>query len=128
MSNPLSDIRGDIAGAVSLALDEKYEVFDYLPERLNPPMVVCLPGDSYLEMVGGQDTFNSITVNNTVTVIGNRMESDNLENTEFLDSLIWQIFDGVDGIQSVSKPFELSVQNGSYLATDIKISSTLNRS
>lgn len=104
--------------ATLTGLDAK--VTDHVPERINPPAVMVVHGSPFLE---SGDTFGSHVVRFEVWVISKLAA--NARMTDDLDALIEATIGALIAddwtIERVEQPFTYSVNNASYLASTIAV-------
>jgi hypothetical protein len=95
------------------------DVYDYVPERVTPPVVVIRPGSPYIApgSVGRVYDLNL----ELVVVAG---FATNETATDDLDQLIQQTLSAIPqdaGVGSVAQPYILAVNGNDYLATTINV-------
>jgi hypothetical protein len=106
----------------ALALhDAGIDVMDYVPGRVNPPVVIIAPGTPYLvpETVG-----NEYEMNLELKCVA--MTADNELATNSLDLLIEQVVHAIASIRyvrfkMVGQPYALEANNASYLSSDVSV-------
>ena len=107
----------------ALALhDAGLDVMDFVPGRVNPPVVLIAPATPYLvpETVG-----NEYEMNLDLKCIA--MTADNELATNSLDLLIEQVVHAIADIRyvrfkTVGQPYSLETNNASYLSADVSVS------
>lgn len=106
----------------ALALnDAGLDVMDYVPGRVNPPVVIISPATPYLtpETVG-----NEYELNLELKCVA--MTADNDLATNSLDLLIEQTIHAITSIRyvrfkTVGQPYALETGNASYLSADVSV-------
>jgi len=106
----------------ALALhDAGLDVKDYVPGRVNPPVVIIAPGTPYLtpETIG-----NEYEMNLELKCVA--MTADNELATNSLDLLIEQVVHAIASIRyvrfkTVGQPYALDTNNASYLSADVSV-------
>lgn len=93
--------------------------FDYLPERLNPPVAIVSPGEPFVEE---GDTFTTFKVTLDVVLVAGK--ATNVVSTDQLYDLIdTAIFNLGDWkVSTVQRPYQLEANGAYYLATTLTIS------
>jgi hypothetical protein len=98
---------------------EGLDVYDYIPERVTPPVVVIRPGSPYLAPSSiGQE----FLVNLELVVVSGF--ATNETSTDDLDDLIEATIKAIPadaGFRDVSQPYTLVMNGNDYLATTIGI-------
>lgn len=122
----LSDLRTELAAMLTAG---GVESFDYIPERINPPVAVVSAGDPYVTDVFDVKTFShDFLVTMEVALIADAADNDAV--TDQLDDLICKTIIAVDGSWEVdvAQPFQLEANGVLYLATraTLKTSITIN--
>jgi hypothetical protein len=97
-------------------------VYDYIPERITPPVAVIEPGGTY---VAGGQTFCEFEVGMQVVLLAST--ATNEVATSELDQYICDVLDQVDtfDLVAVAQPSGFEVSNATYLGT--RISFTVNK-
>jgi len=97
-------------------------VYDYIPERITPPVAVIEPGGTY---VAGGQTFCEFEVGLQVILLAST--ATNEVATSELDQYICDVLDQVDtfDLEAVAQPSAFEVSNATYLGT--RISFTVNK-
>lgn len=114
----LALLRQEVADALTEA---GINAFDYIPERISPPVAIVSAGDPYIEQ--GQ-TYCDFTVRLAITLVAGT--ATNKTVTAALDSLI-ETAVNVTGdwlIESVGQPFTFAANNAEYLAVRVTITQT----
>jgi hypothetical protein len=119
----LGDLRADIAA--TLLDDTDIPALSYIPGRIVPPIYLVSQGTPYIT---SGDTFGSFSVQMQVEVVSPTASNDT--NTESLDSMIEEALVSVSNsgcsVVNVTQPFQLDVNNATYLASTINISKTIS--
>jgi len=117
----LSDFKASVTTALRAA---GVTSFEFLPERINPPAAVVLPGSPYVE---AGDVYGTHKVNATVSLVAGNGTNDTA--TAALDNLIgtavlalWDVAD----VTEVSDLYAYNANGAQYLAVDISISDTIS--
>lgn len=119
----MSELKAAKAEIIELLSESGIEAYDYLPERINPPLVVTLPGSPYLEWNGEDIPFGHFRVNFTLALIigGGDNESVTDRMNVFIEETLKVLLAANWTIDNVNA-FGAYQQNGIvYLATDIQI-------
>lgn len=100
-------------------------VTDHVPERLTPPTLMVVHGSPFIE---SGDTFGTHLVRFEVWAVSKL--SANARMTDDLDALVESAIGALIGdgwqIENVAQPFAYSVNNASYLASTITVTTTTN--
>jgi len=117
----LTDFRTSITSALKGA---GVQAFEFLPERINPPAAVVLPGSPYVE---AGDTFGTHKVTFTVSLIAGNGTND--AATAALDGLIqtavlalWDVADTTEA----SGLYAYSSNGAQYLAVDLTVTDIIS--
>ncbi len=116
----LADVRRDLTDQLTAA---GLDAFAYLPERIQPPCVLIAPGEPYLA-VG--PTYCDFTVNLVATLVAGK--ATNAIETDDLDRLIETAILATDDftVAAVAAPISLEVNNATYLAVRMNLSTEAN--
>jgi hypothetical protein len=98
---------------------EGLDVYDYIPERVTPPVVVIRPGTPYFTP---GNVGSGFIINLELQVIAGF--ADNESTTDDLDDLIEATIKAIPadaGFTNVSQPYTLVANGNDYLATTIGI-------
>ena len=98
--------------------------FSYLPERIQPPVVLISAGTPYLDK---GPTYCDFIVNLTATLVA--AKATNTIETDEIDRMIETVILGTEssfGIDRVEAPFSLEVNNAAYLAVKILVSKEID--
>jgi len=111
---------GAVKAELALTLQEAgLDVYDYVPERVTPPVVVIRPGSPYIEPSSVGSCYE--TNLELVVVAG---FATNETTTDELDDLIEQTLVALPadaGVGTVATPYLLSLNGNDYLATTITV-------
>jgi len=96
-------------------------VFEFIPERFTPPVLVLEPGSPFMEQ---GETFCEFDV--SFNVIALATSATNEMATEQVDQLICDVLDAVDtwNVVSVDSPSAFEVNSANYLGTRISFISS----
>lgn len=122
-----SEVKGQLEnGLAGFPAPTGFQVFSYLPARINPPAVLIGAGDPYLEDLA-PTTFQNIsnpykgktTVRLELTLVAGVGDNEKTQNA--LDDLICKVIDNVRNwdIERVSQPFQLDTNGALYLSTRV---------
>lgn len=118
----IATARAELVAALE-AIDAK--VTDHVPERLNPPAAMVVHGSPLLESGA---TFGSHLVRFEVWLVSKL--GANARMTDDLDALIESALTALVaddwGIESVAQPFTYAVNNASFLASTITVTTSIN--
>lgn len=117
--NSLTGTREELGGY----LEAIAPTFAYLPERINPPVILIGPGAAMLE----PNTYCDYTYNLELTLVAGK--GTNVEMATALDQLVVDTFLALPnswGYGNVSKPFQLEANNTSYYAVTLAVSKNIN--
>lgn len=119
MSNPITEARADVKAAV--AAIQGVQVFDYIPERLQAPAAIVMPGSPYV--VPGK-VLGEFSVTLVIRVYTDRGTNEVV--TKALDDLIVNVCNSlVDfGVIVVAEPGVDPDYDKRFLATEITINTT----
>jgi len=111
---------GAAKAELALTLQEAgLDVYDYIPERVTPPVVVIRPGSPYI----APGSVGSVYDLNLELVIVAGFAT-NETTTDDLDDLIEQTLNAIPadaGVGSVAQPYLLAMNGNDYLATTINV-------
>jgi hypothetical protein len=96
-----------------------FDVFEYVPERLNPPTVVITGNSNYVSVA---DLTNDYKLGLDLVVIAG--VADNDYTTEQLDNLLATLLKGMPNyavINSVGAPSALAANNADYLTVTVGV-------
>ncbi|SNS41584.1 hypothetical protein SAMN06309944_0164 [Micrococcales bacterium KH10] len=116
----LNDIRTGIVQALEAA---GIQAFDHLPERLNPPVAVLVPGSPYLE---AGDVFGTHKVRYTVALVAGNATNDMATKAldELIETAVTALWDTAD-LERAGDVYTYQANNGQYLAVDLEISDVI---
>lgn len=114
----LSDLRAEVAEDLAAT---GLPVTDYVPERLNPPLVLLEEGTPYVTRV----TQCIYSVNLVVRIVARKAESDNAENMDLLNETIEKVLIATDATE-VSPPEILQANNANYLSARVTLSADID--
>lgn len=100
-----------------------FKSFDYLPERVNPPVAIVAPGEPFVEE---GDTFTTMLTRLDVVLVAGKASNKNstYELYDLIDTAIFNLGDWhIDGVQ---RPYQLETGGAFYLATTVTISKNIN--
>lgn len=119
----LGDLRAAIASELTLETD--LPALSYIPGRIVPPIYLVSQGSPY---VSSGDTYGTFRVQLSVEVISPTAANDT--NTEALDTMIEDalvsLVNNGYSVASTTQPFQLDVNNASYLAATITVSKNIS--
>lgn len=122
--NPLSDLRADIATALSEA---GIRTVDYAESKLSPPLAVVVPDDNYIVLQSGNSRFGEYNVAVQVMLLG-PPKSSNRVAADSMDNLILTAIRALDedfDIVNVSAPGEAPFGGSTYYGAIIQIEAQL---
>lgn len=115
----LGTLRGDIADIVGEATT--ITAFPYLPARITPPCAVVLPGSPYLEDGDVYKSYNArFTIDLVMGTAANEVTSAGLDDQ--VETTIMALTENGYSLESVQAPYAMEMNNATYLATTITIS------
>lgn len=116
---------GAVKAELALTLQEAgLDVYDYVPERVTPPVVVIRPGSPYIEPGSVGSCYD---VNLELVIVAGF--ATNETTTDDLDDLIEQTLaalPGDAGVGSVAQPYLLAMNGNDHLATTINVDLTIS--
>lgn len=111
------------AGAKTVLEAAGLNALDYVAERINPPVVLVVPGDPYMTREGAP--FGHVLVNLNVLVIGPKGTAH--AEAEALDDLIVRTFSALEDeydLTEVTPPGQVTLGGHTYLGAAITVQST----
>jgi hypothetical protein len=114
------------AAKAELALyiaDSGLDVYDYIPARVTPPVVVIRPASPY---VASASIGHGYVLNLELVIVAG--SADNEQTTDSLDQLIEQVIQNLPddaGFKDVSAPYTLVANGNDYLAATVGIDLTI---
>ena len=120
MVNPLSELRHDIANALSEA---GIRAVDFAESKLSPPLAVVVPDDNYIVLQAGTSQFGEYSVSVQVMILG-PAKSSNKAAADMMDEMILTAIRALDedfDIVNVSAPGEASLNGNTYYGSIIQI-------
>lgn len=118
----LSDRRAHLVGLVEHL---PAQVFDHVPEMLQPPAILVLSGSPYIEP---GDVYGSVLVRHVLTVVVPQAAND--RQLDELDALTEDVVVGLinarESLDSVSPPYALAFPSAQFLAADITVTAIVH--
>lgn len=115
LKTTLSEVQAVLAGV-------GFKSFDYLPERVNPPVAIVSPGEPFVEE---GDTFTTMKVTLDVVLVAGK--ASNKQSTydlyDLIDTAVFNLGDW--HVDSVQRPYQLEANGVPYLATTVTISNEI---